>query len=123
MEVLCDAQRGVFPGAKQLSMSCSCPDSAALCKHLAAVLYGIGSRLDREPELLFVLRGVDKLELVDAAGAGAVLGKKAAGADELEADALADVFGIELDTAAQPAPKRKKKREAVKGRQRKRLER
>ena len=70
MEVLCHRQKGLFPGTRELAMSCSCPDGAWLCKHLAAVLYGVGARLDHAPELLFTLRGVDGAELVAAAGRG-----------------------------------------------------
>ena len=65
-EVLCHRQRGLFPGTSELAMSCSCPDGAWLCKHLAAVLYGVGARLDIRPELLFLLRGVNHEELLEA---------------------------------------------------------
>lgn len=99
---LCDRSTGLFPSSKQLAMTCSCPDWAGLCKHLAAVLYGVGARLDREPELLFVLRGVDKLDLVGAAAGGALL-ERPTGEDALTADALGDIFGIELE-AERPAP-------------------
>src|SRR6266702_2735556 len=68
MEQLCHRERGLFPSGKQLELRCSCPDGAWLCKHLAAVLYGVGARLDEAPELLFTLRGVDGAELVAAAG-------------------------------------------------------
>src|SRR6266702_3253022 len=68
MEQLCHRERGLFPSGKQLELRCSCPDGAWLCKHLAAVLYGVGARLDEAPEFLFTLRGVDGAELVAAAG-------------------------------------------------------
>ncbi|MBK7861228.1 MAG: SWIM zinc finger family protein [Archangiaceae bacterium] len=103
MGVLCDAQRGVFPQSDELEMTCSCPDMAGLCKHLAAVLYGIGSRLDREPELLFLLRGVDQLDLVEGAGGSAVLGQEG-GDDELDAGVLSEVFGIDLVLGGAPPP-------------------
>ena len=48
-------------------MRCSCPDYAGMCKHVAAVMYGVGNRLDSSPELLFLLRGVDHLELIEQA--------------------------------------------------------
>jgi uncharacterized Zn finger protein len=35
-----------------------------MCKHVAAVLYGIGARLDKQPELLFRLRELDEKELI-----------------------------------------------------------
>lgn len=119
MERLCDPQTGLFPASGQLEMSCSCPDSASLCKHLAAVLYGVGSRLDREPELLFVLRGVDKFDLIGQAAAGAIAQPTAA-KDELPRDLLAEIFGIELAVgeedhappkrASKPVKKKKKPR-------------
>jgi uncharacterized Zn finger protein len=55
---------GLFPNPKEIHMSCSCPDIAMLCKHVAAVLYGVGARLDGEPLLFFKLRGVDSGELI-----------------------------------------------------------
>jgi len=102
MEVLSDPERGVFPGSDELELGCTCPDGARLCKHLAAVLYGIGARLDREPELLFVLRGVDAEDLVAEAGdaASRVAGGGAAAA--LPPGALAEIFGIELERAGAP---------------------
>lgn len=101
MEVLCDAEKGLFPGPRQLKMSCSCPDGAWLCKHLAAVLYGVGSRLDHQPALLFLLRGVEQLDLVGAAG-GALGGEQAGSA--LEGADLSSLFGIELDAGLPPVP-------------------
>jgi uncharacterized Zn finger protein len=119
MEELCDRETGIFPSARQMSMECSCPDYAALCKHLAAVLYGIGSRFDREPELLFVLRGVDKMDLIEAAGTGAMLGTTKPGSDELDAGSLAEVFGIELEGSGAPGKRKKtKKRVQVKKKRR-----
>ena len=101
MTVVTDRREGLFPLASQIRMRCDCPDGARLCKHLAAVLYGIGARLDTQPELLFTLRGVDSQDLlgVEAAldAAPQPVGKTIA------ADALADVFGIELDEAPAPA--------------------
>lgn len=66
MGIVTDANTGLFPSSKQIKLACDCPDWAGLCKHLAAVLYGVGVRLDEQPELLFLLRGVDSAELVDA---------------------------------------------------------
>lgn len=72
MRVVTDRDSGLFPAPKELSMDCSCPDWAGMCKHVAAVMYGIGARLDSRPELLYTLRGVDHTELVAAATAEAV---------------------------------------------------
>ena len=96
MTALCDREKGLFPGSRQLSMSCSCPDSAVLCKHLAAVLYGIGARLDTKPELFFLLRGVDQMDLVSEAGSSA-----GSGPEEVPREDLAEIFGIELATTTQ----------------------
>src|SRR3990172_9218616 len=69
MEIITCKQRGLFPSPKQISMDCSCPDGAIMCKHVAAVLYGVGARLDEKPELFFQLRNVDHADLITAAGA------------------------------------------------------
>lgn len=100
MQRICKPKTGLFPAPKELSFSCSCPDWALMCKHVAAVLYGVGARLDERPELLFSLRGVDAKNLVSQAGAG--LPKSAAGPAPgklLDQSMLADVFGIEMDEA------------------------
>ena len=92
---------GLFPAPSEISFDCSCPDWAGMCKHIAAVMYGVGKRLDRQPELLFGLRGVDAKNLVTQAGAGLsgmVKGKKSA--KVLDDAALADVFGLEMDEGA-----------------------
>ena len=67
MRIITDRERGLFPAPSEIKLGCSCPDWADMCKHVAAVLYGVGARLDAHPELLFVLRGVDYLELISAA--------------------------------------------------------
>lgn len=97
---------GLFPAPVEIDLGCSCPDWADMCKHVAAVLYGVGARLDREPALFFTLRGVDMQELVTAASAAAATDLNGAGsADAALADAdLAEIFGVELDTAGAPAP-------------------
>lgn len=107
MSVVIDRRRGLFPKPGEIELDCSCPDWATMCKHVAAVLYGVGSRLDNRPELLFVLRGVDVDELI---AAEITLPEKRAADDTLADDALAGIFGIDLDTdldveAAAPAAK------------------
>ena len=67
---VCTPKTGLFPAPKEIGSNCSCPDWASMCKHVAAVLYGVGARLDVQPELLFRLRRVDAKELVTQAGAG-----------------------------------------------------
>ncbi|HBL18611.1 MAG: hypothetical protein A2X36_14960 [Elusimicrobia bacterium GWA2_69_24] len=98
MEVVTDRDSGLFPRPKEISLACSCPDWAEMCKHVAGVLYGVGARLDERPELLFLLRGVDHKELVGSAQAGSVIarGKKGGKHKKLADGDLGEVFGIEL---------------------------
>ena len=97
MERITRPGTGLFPSPKEISFSCSCPDSAALCKHVAATLYGIGARLDAEPELLFGLRKVEAKELIAHAGEGAAPVQKLPDAGRiLDSSKLADVFGIDF---------------------------
>ena len=99
MAAVSDPDRGLFPKPREIELGCSCPDWATMCKHVAAVLYGVGNRLDDSPELLFRLRGVDPGDLISAA---MVLpeGAATAGADTLDEDQLGDIFGIDLDADA-----------------------
>ena len=97
LELLCDHENGIFPAPSEIEMDCSCPDWAGLCKHLAAVLYGIGARLDTNPSLFFVLRGVDQNELVSA---GVVDALTEGVASEIDESQLTNVFGVDFDTAA-----------------------
>ena len=107
MERICRPDTGLFPSPAEITFSCSCPDWAAMCKHVAAVLYGVGARLDQKPELLFTLRRVDAQELVARAGEGLPITRKApARAKVLEEAKLAEVFGIELAEEAVPADRR-----------------
>lgn len=104
MGILTDRQRGMFPAPKEISLDCSCPDWADMCKHVAAVLYGVGSRLDQQPELFFTLRQVDQAELIDAAGTQVIATPAGETTQTIASADLADVFGIELDggDAVQP---------------------
>lgn len=95
MGIVSDRDTGLFPKPKEIKLSCSCPDWAVMCKHVAAALYGVGNRLDQQPELLFVLRGVDPQELVS--GEIALPSASAEGEDTLSSEVLGDIFGIELD--------------------------
>jgi len=58
---------GLFPHPRGIGFSCSCPDSANLCQHVAAALYGVGARLDRDPALFFRLRKIELEDLVSQA--------------------------------------------------------
>ena len=100
MEIITHREAGLFPSPKEISMECSCPDGAYMCKHLAAVLYGVGARLDEQPEIFFTLRKVDHTELIDQAGSvEAITQTGGKGKQTIAADQLADVFGIEMETA------------------------
>lgn len=108
MQVLGRADTGMFPDWGQFEVHCSCPDWATMCKHVVAVLLGVGVRLDQRPELLFTLRQVDQRELVARGAAG--LDRVTAAdpvATELDGEDLGALFGIELedhDASAPPAP-------------------
>ena len=98
MAVLTDKDGGLFPKPKEIRFDCSCPDYADMCKHVSAVLYGVGVLLDEKPELLFTLRGVDQAELLSEAGQSAVSGLDQAPSDLGDAD-LSALFGIDLSGA------------------------
>ena len=93
MSTIIDQGSGFFPEPSEISMRCTCPDHASLCKHIAAVFYGIGACLDHKPEWLFTLRHVDHLELITTAATGNISGS---GADVLEEESLSALFGIEI---------------------------
>jgi uncharacterized Zn finger protein len=110
MERLTEKEGGLFPKPKEIKFSCSCPDIAGMCKHIAATMYGVGHRLDSSPELLFQLRGVDHLELIGAALSAANLGASfnADRDQSLEGSDLGELFGIDLDVAGTASPVRAK---------------
>jgi uncharacterized Zn finger protein len=93
---------GLFPSPKEIKLSCSCPDWADMCKHVAAVLYGVGARLDGKPELFFTLRGVEMQELITAASATAIApGESSASSDPALAGAdLSEIFGVDIESVA-----------------------
>ncbi len=97
MEIVTRKGEGLFPSPREISLSCSCPDWATMCKHVAASLYGVGARLDREPELLFTLRGVDPAEMVEAALDRPRTGGKSRSGRVLESEGLSSVFGVDID--------------------------
>ena len=101
MGVVTDREHGLFPKPGEIRFDCSCPDWATMCKHVASVLYGVGSRLDDRPESLFLLRGVDSAELI---ATGMALPGDTATDDALADDALAGIFGIDLDLDPEDAP-------------------
>ena len=107
MGAVTDRAEGLFPKPSEIKMRCSCPDYAGMCKHIAAVTYGIGNRLDSSPELLFELRGVDHRELIEQA-IPTPPKRARRGARTIEAADLGAIFDIEIDdspTAEQPPSK------------------
>jgi len=120
MEVVTDRKEGLFPRSKEISFRCDCPDWAGMCKHVAAVMYGIGARLDTSPDLLFTLRGVNHEELIAVDAEAAVSVATTSGkSKQLAASDLSDVFGIELgsddqtDTVAEVPPAKRRKKTAT----------
>ncbi len=122
MDRVCREDDGLFPSPAEIKLSCSCPDWADMCKHVAAALYGVGARLDEKPQLLFVLRGVDENELIASAGRDFSLTKAApAAAKVLDDRDVAALFGLEMvetansDTRTPTAPKRPLRSKTLKG--------
>jgi len=59
----------LFPDkSKDLKTECSCPDWSNPCKHIAAVYYLLGEEFDRDPFLIFKLRGLQREELIQRLG-------------------------------------------------------
>jgi len=103
MERVCRQQGGLFPKPAEMKFSCSCPDYASMCKHVAAVLYGVGARLDEQAELLFSLRDVDHADLLTRLDAGAPLAKSGPVSGRvLVEDDLSALFGLDMGAAAAP---------------------
>jgi len=129
MKVLTDSQDGLFPKPKEIRFDCSCPDHADMCKHVSALLYGVGVLLDTKPELLFTLRGVDQAELLSNASSAAITDLSSNSGDLAEAD-LSAIFGIDLGTEVlapavevpKPAKKKSRKKPAAKKAKKKRVQ-
>lgn len=104
MQVVTNRESGLFPKIKEIKFSCTCPDYAGMCKHVSAVLYAIGNRLDSEPEMLFSLRGLDHNELITEAlpAVQSVSGEATTGA--IATDELGDIFGIDIDISVPSLP-------------------
>lgn len=103
MTIVTDRAHGLFPEPADTHFSCSCPDGAVMCKHIAAVLYGVGARLDERRELLFVLRGVDHDALITAGIDAAALPRRGGTRRRLATTDLARVFGVAIDVDPHPA--------------------
>jgi uncharacterized Zn finger protein len=107
MERVCRETDGLFPAPREITMSCSCPDWAGLCKHVAATLYGVGARLDHDPELLFTLRGVNRDDMVSAVDGDLPLTSAAVASERVLADDdIAALFDLDMsEPMAPPATK------------------
>lgn len=106
MRIITHREAGLFPKPREIEMSCSCPDWATMCKHVAAAMYGVGTRLDQQPELLFALRKADHLQLIEQATDVAALTRGGARRRTIAPDAVAEVFGIQLqETPGAARPK------------------
>ena len=104
MERICQQDTGLFPRPSEIRFTCSCPDYASMCKHIAAVLYGVGARLDESPELLFRLRAVEATELLS--NLGNALPATQTPRDEAQTLADADLAALfDLDMAADDPPR------------------
>ncbi len=111
MSHMCSRDSGLFPTPEEIEFTCTCPDWAQMCKHVAAVLYGVGTRLDERPQLLFALRGVDEHELIANAGSGMRTGERRPGsARRLEHADLSALFGLDLAEVATPAKKGRRRK-------------
>lgn len=99
LAVLAQASDGLFPEPREMTLDCSCPDDAGMCKHIAAVLYGVGIRLDHKPELFFTLRQVDQAELLTSATSATPSRARNATGKRIAPERLADVFGIAIEAA------------------------
>jgi uncharacterized Zn finger protein len=104
MERICRQNAGLFPSPKEIALSCNCPDWADMCKHVAAVLYGIGARFDKQPELLFRLHDVDHAELIANAGKAAPMAKAPAASKILGSGDLSGIFGLDMAQGAGAKP-------------------
>lgn len=99
MEVFEEAGLSVFPEARgDLKTSCSCPDWSNPCKHIAAVYYLLGEEFDRDPFLLFRLRGIERGEFIE------LVGRRVAGGDPVAPESAGD--GAERGNATSPARRR-----------------
>lgn len=97
MERICRQDQGLFPSPREIRLACSCPDAAGMCKHIAAVMYGIGARFDEQPELLFRLRAVNEMELIASADKATPLAGRGPAAEKiLGGEDLAEMFGLDI---------------------------
>jgi uncharacterized Zn finger protein len=100
-EVFTARGRGLFPSPQEIGFDCSCPDWADMCKHVAATLYGIGTRLDDDAGLFFKLRKVKIDDLIQETlkdQSYKLLDKAAKmGSAKIAESDLSGLFGIDME--------------------------
>jgi uncharacterized Zn finger protein len=96
MALVINKDTGLFPQPSEIHFNCNCPDWADMCKHAAAALYGVGLRLDESPAVLFKLRGVDHTKLLTLEATTEKMTRNKSSRRRLDADAVSDIFDIEL---------------------------
>lgn len=104
MGVMTSKEFGLFPSPNDITLECSCPDYAIMCKHVAAVMYGIGARIDHSPQDLFLLRDADHQDLLASVGSGAF-----SSSSDTRHDLLGDIselFGIDIDEEQHVSPQK-----------------
>jgi uncharacterized Zn finger protein len=110
-EIFTAKGQGLFPTPQEIHFNCSCPDSASMCKHIAATLYGVGVKLDQDPKLFFHLRQTNLSDLITQA----IKGKSEKMLKQAEKKTsrvitdldTASIFGIDMDekvVATKPSP-------------------
>jgi uncharacterized Zn finger protein len=114
MERMCRQGQGLFPKPAEIQFKCSCPDYALMCKHVSAVLYGVGARLDRQPELLFRLRAVDEKELIVGLDQALQAPKLGRSRKVLQIDDLSAMFGLDMAVPEPAAAVKTKPKTAAK---------
>lgn len=107
MQIVTDPNTGLFPDPNEITLSCDCPDWADMCKHVAAVLYGIAARLDHQPELLFVLRNVDHEALISAELDMQTATSGKSKRRRLTTQNLSNVFGVDIEEPVEPLKRKK----------------
>jgi len=113
-EILFAKDQGLFPSPKAIEFSCSCPDWAYMCKHVAATLYGIGARLDEDPLLFFKLRKANVNDLISESvedKARDLLQKAGRKSSRvIEETDLTKIFDIEMEDYSETGPVRPSRR-------------
>lgn len=94
MEIITGQGNGLFPTPQEIHLGCSCPDYATMCKHVAAVLYGVGARLDASPQDLFSLRQINYDDLIRKVQESTLTQVSQSQENSEFSDDLSDLFGI-----------------------------